>query len=136
MIAAVRGPTAAATASGSAQNEPGSMSAKTGSAPGQADRVRAGRERERRDDHLVAGADPEREQAELQRGRPRVDGHAVPSRDDRGELLLERRDLRPLHDPAAAQDAHRGLDLRLSDMRTRREDGPLRFHGHAHAPQT
>ena len=80
--AAVRGVTAAATASGSRQNVSGSMSANTGVAPGHGDGVGGRGERERGDDDLVARPDAGGEQAEVQGAGAGVDRHAGAPADD------------------------------------------------------
>ena len=53
------------------------------------DRVHARAEREVRDKHLVAALDADEPQREVERGRPRRDGHGVPRADVGGELGLE-----------------------------------------------
>ena len=98
MIATVFGVIAAATASGSTQKLPGSMSTKTGSAP-------------------TSRAEAERHQRQLERGGAGVDGDAVPAADQVTELLLERGDLGALHDPAAPQHPDGRLDLGFADDR-------------------
>ncbi len=53
------------------------------------DAVRAGDEGERDGDHLVAGADPVRQQRQVQRGRPGARRDRVTDPDEGGEALLE-----------------------------------------------
>ncbi len=70
----VRSVIAASTAAGSRLNVSGSMSANTGVAPVSATELRRRREREGRDDDLVARADAGGEQAEVQARGARVHG--------------------------------------------------------------
>ena len=62
---------------------------------GVADRVRARRERERGADHLVAGADAEDDERQVERGRAARERERVRDVDDLRELALERVDVRP-----------------------------------------
>ena len=102
----------------------GVTSTMTGSAPGGDRRVRGGRERERRDDHLVAPADAERLQRDLHRDRAVRHEDAVRRALVRGERLLEPSAVPAgLGEPApvaAADDVGDGLDLAIVAARPRR----------------
>ena len=91
--AAVRGPIAAATASGSISPLPRSTSTQTATGAGMLHRQRARDERVRRDDHLVAGADARRLQHDRQRRRARRDPDAVAHTAVGGKFGLELLDL-------------------------------------------
>ena len=60
------------------------------------------------------GADPERQQRQVQRGRAARDGTRVRRADGRGELALERRDLGALRHPARENRAPCGIGFRSS----------------------
>ena len=62
-----------------------------------------GDEGERRDDHLVAGADPGGEQRKMQGGRAARGGHHMAGAEVLGEGLLELFDPRPLGPPTGPQ---------------------------------
>src|ERR1019366_342945 len=71
----------------------------------------------RRDDHLVAGADPGRKQGEVQGGRAAGNGDRVRGPDPVGEGALELGDARSLGDPAAADRLGDQGDLLVAHLR-------------------
>ena len=127
MIAAVRGPTAAAAASGSIRRVVGSGSTNLGRAP-TAQTACRGDEGVGRDDHLVTGPDAEAHQDQLEGVGPVADPDAVPVAAVRRELGLERLDLRAPDEASMPPDclpgqvelaAHLRVDLRDVQERDR-----------------
>ena len=64
-------------------------------------------------DDFVAGADADRQQRKVQRGRAARDGAGVRRADGGGELTLEGGDLGALRDPAGQNRAAGGVGLAL-----------------------
>ena len=81
------------------------------------DHVRRRRPGDRRGDHLVAGADAEREQREVHRRRARGDGEDVLGLEVRGEALLEQGGAGAGRQPARAERLRDGGDLLLPHRR-------------------
>ena len=69
---------------------------KDGGRAGKRNRVGCRRERERRHDDLIAGADAQGQQRHVECGRARIDGDALPPGNPFRELRLEGGHLRPL----------------------------------------
>ncbi len=89
---------------------------------------------DRRGDHLVARADANRLEREVQRRRARVHGHAVAGAGVGGKLLLERLGPRPGGDPPRTQRLEDRLlvvcvDQRLMERQERRPDRRAAFDG-------
>ncbi len=83
------------------------------------DDVRAGGERQRRQDHLGVRADPRHPQRDQQRpGRRRRAAHVRPFQAF-GQMGLEGGHARPAGDPPGSQRLDDGLDLLLADLRLR-----------------
>ena len=80
-----------------------------------ADGVGGGDERVADGDDLVAGADADGQQRQVQRGGAVRHGAGVRRADMRGELALEGRDLRPLGQPARLDHSCDGFDLGLAE---------------------
>src|SRR2546422_2860628 len=70
-----------------------------------------------RDQHLVAGADPERGERQLEGDGAGGDGGGVLDAQARGELALERGHFRPLRELARAHDARDALGVVVRDGR-------------------
>ena len=100
----------------------GSMSANTGRGALVDDHVGAGDERERGRDHLVAVADADGAQREVQPGRPARDGAGVAGADARARTPLELGQQRPERQPAGAQHLEHALLLGLAEHRARERD--------------
>ncbi len=98
---------------------------------GHHDRQRAVRRRQRRRDHFIAGADPERAQDQRDRVGARADADGVRGAGRGGEFLLEGGDFRPEHEPAARDHAiDRASHLAGVLARDQRhERDPVRAHG-------
>ncbi len=86
------------------------------------DDVRGRRERVRRDDHLVAGPDPEREHREVERCGPGRDRHRVRHLAGLRERLLELGDLRPHRQVAALEHLRDRARLLDADVGSRQPD--------------
>ena len=131
MMARVRGVIAASTASGSIVQRSGSTSTITGSAPGRDRGVGGGGERQRRHDHLVAPADPERLQRHLHGDRPVHHhdsvGRALVGGEPRRELGVARARLRPAPDLPVQHHIRHGVGVALVDLRP----GRIRLAAHA-----
>ncbi len=84
--------------------------------------VRRRRERVRRRDHLVAGADAGGDAEEMEACRPGRDRGRVRRADLRREELLEAVDHRPEREPARAHDLEHELRLALVEVRPRERD--------------
>ena len=112
-MAAVRGVTAAAAARGIERHPLRIDVGEHRPRAGHHDRQRRVRRRERRGDHLVAGADPERAERDGERIGAGADADRVRRGAGRGELALEGVELGPEHEPAALQHAR---DCRLHDF--------------------
>jgi hypothetical protein len=79
------------------------------------DHVRRRRPRDRRRDHLVSGADPERDEREMHRRGPGRDGKGVRRADVVGEAALELLRPRAGGQPARADRVGNGRDLLVAD---------------------
>ena len=97
----------------------GSTSTSTGLRAGQADDVRGRREGVGRDDHLVAGSDPEREHGEVERSGAVRDGDRVLDAAGGGDELLELGHLRPHRQRAGLEHLADGVELLGPDVRRR-----------------
>ena len=87
------------------------------------DRVRAGGEREARAGDLVARADPEHDEREVERRGPARQRHGVLDPRERGELPLERVHVRPEGgDPVRLDRVRDELRLAAGDVRRREVD--------------
>ena len=107
MMARVRAVTAASTWSGSTVRVPGEDVAEHRQRPGRHGRVRGGREGQRRDDHLVAPADPEGLEGDLHGDGAVGHHHPVPGALVGREPLGEGGGQRPrLGEPAPAAAPH------------------------------
>ncbi len=99
---------------------------------GHHDRERGVGRGQRRRDHFVAGADAERAQDQRDRVGAGADADRVRGAGGGGELLLERLDLRPEHEPAARDHAiDRGAHVGRIVFRHQRHEGDARLGHHA-----
>ena len=114
--------TASATRARSRLNVSGSTSTSTARRAAELDDVRRRRERVGGDDHLVAGADPERHHREVQRGRAGRDDDRVGGAAGRREALLELRHLRAHRQHPRRDDLGERGDLGLADVRAGEAD--------------
>ena len=96
-------------------------------------RVRRGGKRQRRGNHLVAGADPLRQQRQMQRRRAGIDRDAVLRADIFRKLLLKLHRARALRPPAGTDYIRIRLHLGLGNIR-QTKGHPVRPHAKfAHA---
>ena len=96
MIARVLSVTRPGSSSGSRLRSPARTSQKTGRRAAVLDHVRRRGPGDRARDHLVARADAERKQRQVERGRARGDGEHVLGLEVGGHALLEQRGPRPV----------------------------------------
>jgi hypothetical protein len=80
--------------------------------------------RDRRRDHLVAGPDAQREEREMQRGRPRGDGEDMRGLQVLGEACLELGRARAGGEPARPERFGDRLDLLVPDGRRLKSERP------------
>ena len=127
MIAFVRSVTRAGISAGSMLRSAVADVAEDGRRAAVLDHVRRRGPGDRARDHLVARADADREQRQVERRRARGDGEDVLGLEVGGHPLLEQRGPRPGRQPARAQGLGDGGDLLLPDRgRLEAEPGATR----------
>ncbi len=129
MTARVLGVIAAATAAMSRLNVSGSMSTRTALRAAQLHCVRRRWEGVRGDDHLVVGSDLDREEGEVERGRPGRHRCRVRGADDLRHGGLELLDLRAHRELPGVHNLRDGSKLGLPDVRPREPNGLRHLDG-------